>query len=206
MNKKINFRYGQLIYNIYSLLFDEEEIKPKGPNDVKHMAFGRIYYQLAEHPWKAIGITKNLLKELEQNNFDRKNIPITRSHVYERKDFLRKIFEGKNKMTKDELLAFLWEKDITIMSLEHENRHIDKAIDKRTPTSENNKSGKEISKGCYLFTPQDFENFFPARQVGWKYTKEVVERLRAFNKIKDKQEIRSNNKDKNLWEITTKWY
>ena len=160
MNKKINFRYGQLIYNIYSLLFDEEEIKPKGPNDVKHMAFGRIYYQLAEHPWKAIGITKNLLKELEQNNFDRKNIPITRSHVYERKDFLRKIFEGKNKMTKDELLAFLWEKDITIMSLKHENRHIDKAIDKRTPTSENNKSGKEISKGCYLFTPQDFENFF----------------------------------------------
>ena len=81
MNNKINFRYVQLIYNIYSLLFDEEEIKPKGPNDVKHMAFGRIYYQLAEHPWKAIGITKNLLKELEQNNFTRKNIPITRSHV-----------------------------------------------------------------------------------------------------------------------------
>ena len=109
-------------------------------------------------------------------------------------------------MTKDELLAFLWEKDITIMSLKHENRHIDKAIDKRTPTSENNKSGKEISKGCYLFTPQDFENFFPALQVGWKYTKEVVERLRAFNKIKDKQEIRSNNKPGVLWEITTKWY
>ena len=192
MNTKTNFRYGKLIYKIYCLLFDEDEIKTKGPNDVKHMAFGRIYYQLAEHPWKSIGITKNLLKELEQNNFNRKNIPITRSHVYDRKDFLRKIFEYKNKMTEDELLAFLWEKDITIMSEKKDNKTIKDILDEGE---------------CLLFTPQDYENLFPAKQVGWKYTNKVIEKLRVFNKIKQKEEIQSNkHKNRDHWKIITKWY
>ena len=190
MNKRTNFRYGDLIYNIYSLLYNEEEIKPKGPNDVKHIAFGRIYYQLTEYPWKSIGITKNLLKKLEYNNFERNKILITRSHIYDRKDFLRTIFESKHKMMKDKLLAFLWEKDITIMSEKKDNKNITYLVDEGE---------------CFLFTPQDYENLFPAKQVGWKYTKRVIEKLKVFSKLKDKKEIQSN-KNEDCWKIITNWY
>ena len=61
-----------------------------------------------------------------------------------------------------------------------------------------------ISEGCYLLTPQDYENFFPAKQVGWKYTKKVIEKLKDFSKTKDKVEIKSN-KNKYDWKIINKW-
>lgn len=200
MSDRSKFGNPKLIYKIYCELYEAKSVASKGQEDVRHIAFGRIYYQLAEYPWKSIGITKNLLKELEQNNFDRKNISMTRSHVYHRREFLSEIFK-KPKKTESELLAFLWEKDVTIMSLSYENTHIDKTIDKEPLET---KSGKMISEGCYLFTPQDYENFFPAKQVGWKYTKKVIEKLKDFSKTKDKVEIKSNN-NKGDWKIINKW-
>ena len=83
-----------------------------------------IYTILVEN--LSIGITIDLLKELQSNNFKRikpdgKKILMTRSHIYDRAEFFISLFLDKTaKKTIDQLLSFLWHKDITIMSLKRE--------------------------------------------------------------------------------------
>ena len=131
------FKHGKLLYEIYEKLFQEDKISVKGQEDIRFKAFGHIYYSLVENPWKSIGITIDLLKELQSNNFKRikpdgKKILMTRSHIYDRAEFFKSLFLDKTaKKTIDQLLSFLWHKDITIMSLKEENKSIQEILKKR---------------------------------------------------------------------------
>lgn len=194
-NGKEYFKHGKLLYEIYERLLQEDKISLKGQEDIRFRAFGGIYYSLVENPWKSIGITKNLLKELQSNNFkprkpDGKKIFMTRAHIYERADFFKKLFSDKIKKTPDELFSFLWHTDITIMSLSNENKDIQEILN---------------SNGGYLFQDQGYKSLFPARTIGFKYTKKVQEGLSSFCLNPNKELIITNGQKGTSFKIMNEW-
>jgi hypothetical protein len=197
-NGKEYFKHGKLLYEIYERLLQEDKISLKGQEDIRFRAFGGIYYSLVENPWKSIGITKDLLKELQSNNFkhirpDGKKILMTRSHIYDRAKFFKSLFLDKTaKKTIDQLLSFLWHKDITVMSLKEENKPIQEILKKK-------------GGGGYLFPDQGYKYLFPAKTTGFKYTKKVQEELSNFWLNQNKESITTNDKKGSSFEIINKW-
>lgn len=192
------FKHGKLLYEIYEKLLQEDKISVKGQEDIRFKAFGHIYYSVVENPWKSIGITIDLLKELQSNNFKRikpdgKKILMTRSHIYDRAEFFKSLFLDKTaKKTIDQLLSFLWHKDITIMSLKEENKSIQEILKKK-------------GGGGYLFPDQGYKYLFPAQNTGFKYTKKVQEELSNFWLNQNKELITTNNKKGSGFEIINNW-
>ena len=131
------FKHGKLLYEIYERLLQEDKISVKVQEDIRFKAFGHKNNAVVENPWKSIGITIDLLKELQSNNFKRikpdgKKILMTRSHIYDRAEFFKSLFLDKTaKKTIDQLLSFLWHKDNTIMSLAEENKSIQEILKKK---------------------------------------------------------------------------
>ena len=194
MHKEEYFKYGKLLYELYEKLYDEGKIHIKGQEDMRFNAFGKLYYSLVENPWKSIGITKNLLKELQSNDFkprkpDGKKILMTRAHIYERADFFKKLFLEEKKTSHD-LFSFLWHTDITIMSLSNENKDIQEILN---------------NKGGYLFPNQGYKYLFPARTIGFKYTKKVQEELSNFWLNQNKELIKTNGQKGINFKIVNEW-
>ena len=188
------FKYEKLLYDLYERLYDEGQIHIKGQEDIRFNAFGKLYYSLVENPWKSIGITKNLLQELQSNDFkprkpDEKKILMTRAHIYERACFFKKLF-SEEKKTSHDLLSFLWHTDITIMSLSYENKDIQEILN---------------NKGGYLFPDQGYKSLFPARTIGFKYTKKVQEELSNFFLNPNKELIKTNGEMGTSFEIMNEW-
>jgi hypothetical protein len=166
----------KLLYAIYLTLYENgivQTIKGKAKDrDARAKIIGHTYYAATDYPWPVIGITDTLLEEFKKNNFKRpsvKDYPITRSHVFHRKDFMRKLFEIDKFNNPNELRNYFKKNDICILSLRQNNKDIKEKI---------------YDTKNYWKLDGLYQNIFFARNTGWGYDKE---RLKEFYYCSDKK-------------------
>lgn len=73
-----------------------------------------------ENVWKVVGITKDCLIALYENDFNYNAVKPVRSHVNQRRETFLNVLESD--MDAEEVLKYMAERDIAIISLRSENK------------------------------------------------------------------------------------
>ena len=166
----------KLLYEIYLTLYENgivQTVKGKSKDrDARAKMIGHAYYCSTDYPWPVVGITDALLEEFKKNKFKRpplKDYPITRSHVFHRKDFMKELFEKNKFKNPIELRNYFKKNDICILSLRKNNKDIKEKI---------------YDTKDYWKLDGSYKNLFFARNTGWGYDKE---KLKEFYYCSDKK-------------------
>lgn len=70
--------------------------------------------------WRVIGMTKQCLQALHENDYNYKVVKPTRAHLYQRRETAEHILFST--MTAERALQYMYDRDITLLALRSENK------------------------------------------------------------------------------------
>jgi hypothetical protein len=135
------------LYELYKIIFASAHFQPKKKELLLTAIFGR-----EEWTWRVIGITKDALLLIKQNNF--KNTKGTqRGHIKSRRKTFTKMLDGIAPLNFEEWWSLFWESDKTVLMTK----------------AENNRKDYIIQRHEYIDLPLENKFFAGSRFIGFKY-------------------------------------